>query len=207
MKILKKQWLAAFALAFLAGRADAGLIPQTVGTATAGADTTSTIGVLLQSNSSLKSGDFFTIYDVQGYVSGSSVMPSNWTMTMQNSGITPAGLTVPGDNSSLPNLTFTYSGPTVSGSATASLGVGNFVITTTQALGSNPFAGLSQLSNGNNEAVLTELPSTGGGANPSGGGPNGGGSPGLPEPASLILVALGLPLAGLVGGLRRRASA
>src|SRR6478672_8161724 len=53
----------------------------------------------------LKSGDFFTIFDFNGYVSGSATAPINWVFSSANTGVLPAGLTIP-DNASIPNLTW-----------------------------------------------------------------------------------------------------
>jgi hypothetical protein len=61
-------------------------------------------------------GTFFTLYDINGYVSGSAVAPSGWYGTEQDNGITPS--TVIGssfDNMALVNVTFFYTGPVVSG--------------------------------------------------------------------------------------------
>ena len=78
----------------------------------------------------LQSGNYFTIYDFAGYVPGTGTVTapgvgtstSNWTITSSNSGVTPSGLT-PTDNSSVPNLTFTYNGPTI---PSGQLTLGNF---------------------------------------------------------------------------------
>jgi hypothetical protein len=59
----------------------------------------------------LKSGDFFTIFDFNGYVPGSATAPINWVFSSANIGVLPAGLTIP-DNASIRNLTWQYTGPT-----------------------------------------------------------------------------------------------
>lgn len=62
-------------------------------------------------------GDFFTIYDFNGFVPGTNLQPADWAFSSSNSGATPTGLlpliNIPGgipDNSSIPNLTWTYTG-------------------------------------------------------------------------------------------------
>jgi len=67
----------------------------------------------------MKSGDYFTIYDFNGYVAGSAFAPANWSI---NDTLTttppPPGVTLfPADNPSVINLTFTYTGPDTIGSA------------------------------------------------------------------------------------------
>jgi hypothetical protein len=64
-------------------------------------------------------GDFFTIYDFNGFVPGTNMQPADWSFSSSNSGVTPTGLlplvNMPGgivDNPSIPNLTWTYTGST-----------------------------------------------------------------------------------------------
>jgi hypothetical protein len=60
----------------------------------------------------INNGDFFRIYDFYGYVNGSISAPSGWTATTQNSTATPPPNVIlsHGDDPSVPNLIFTYSG-------------------------------------------------------------------------------------------------
>jgi len=198
MKILKRHWLAALALTVLAGQAQAGLLPVTATAVADGSNTNYTYGVVLTSNSTLKTGDFFTIYDFQGAVTASNAQPTGWTLSIQNTGTTPAG-TTPTDNASIPNLTWTYSGPTITGQ----VGLGNFSMESTiSQTGTVSFAAQTHPTTGGVEGNITTTTAPTG-ANPNGGG----GGPGVPEPASLALVSIGLPLIGLVRGLRRRPGA
>lgn len=57
-----------------------------------------------------KPTSYFTIYDFEGFT-GSVTTPSNWTYSVQNTGITPAGVTPTiADDPTKPNITFTYIG-------------------------------------------------------------------------------------------------
>src|SRR4051794_33533352 len=66
----------------------------------------------------LKSGDFFTIFDFNGYVPGSGTAPNaNWAFISLPTGWLPSGLTGITDSASIPNLTWEYIGsPTGQGS-------------------------------------------------------------------------------------------
>ncbi len=53
---------------------------------------------------------YFTIYDFEGFT-GTVTTPSDWTYSIQNTGITPAGVTPTiADDATKPNITFTYIG-------------------------------------------------------------------------------------------------
>jgi hypothetical protein len=53
---------------------------------------------------------YFTIYDFEGFT-GSVTTPSDWTYSVQNTGITPTGITpTEADDATKPNITFTYIG-------------------------------------------------------------------------------------------------
>ncbi len=60
----------------------------------------------------LKAGDFFTLYDINGLVAGSVTTNAQFTYTVQPFGKN-APQTAPTDTA-LPNITFTYTGPTIS---------------------------------------------------------------------------------------------
>lgn len=61
------------------------------------------------------SADFFTIYDIVGFVSASTTNP-NWVVSTQTLGVTGPN-TSPTDNGSI-NVTFRYTGPTVTAATT-----------------------------------------------------------------------------------------
>ena len=58
----------------------------------------------------LESGDFLTIYDILGFVSATA--PAGFSVATQNTGVNGFG-TVPNDDPALTNVTFTYTGATV----------------------------------------------------------------------------------------------
>jgi len=57
---------------------------------------------------------FFTIYDFKGFVAGSDHEPAGWTFSGQLTGTTPTSAVV-ADDPTIPNLTWTYSGPNLTG--------------------------------------------------------------------------------------------
>ncbi len=134
--------------------------------------------------------DFFTIYDLAGYVNNSALTPNaNWTFTQQATGVTPVG-TLPNDSAALQNVTFTYGG------ATPLVGpqvIGNFSITSTIPTFQfqlRNFAGRGTDQNtGLKNANLTNI------ATPSA----------TPEPGTFLLVGAGL--LGLMARARRRTGA
>jgi hypothetical protein len=85
----------------------------------------------------VQKGDFFTIYDFGNFVSGSNLQPTNWTFSSALTGTNPS-LVLVNDNTSLLNLTWTYTGDTpVNGSSL--LGIFS-VVTDTNQLRSSDFA-------------------------------------------------------------------
>ena len=185
--------LLATALALgLAAEARAGLLPTSVTVVPEAGNFRWTYAVVLPTDMQLQSHDYFTIYDFAGRVPGGELVPDGWALSVAVGGGTPDRLN-PSDDPGVPNLTWTYTGPTV---VTGQLGLGNFWAVS--SLGEDrgqPGAFASQThrtTDGLGERNLTEtlVP-----AGPSGG------PPAAPEPGTLILAGLGLPIAGL---LRRR---
>jgi hypothetical protein len=78
-----------------------------------------TYDVNIADGSRVNTGDYFTIYDFNGLVSGSEVAPIDWSISEQLTGITPAGVdpsAFSGDSAGVLNITFTYTGaPTLFG--------------------------------------------------------------------------------------------
>jgi hypothetical protein len=65
--------------------------------------------IQLTSGSTLRPGDYFTIYDFQGLMTDSAVAPNGWTMTAGMRGQTPPGA-IAADDPNIENVTFTYGG-------------------------------------------------------------------------------------------------
>lgn len=178
-------------------RASAGLLPVQVSVTPEGGMTRFTYAIVLPTDAVLRPGDYFTIYDFDGFVPGSNVAngspySADWAFSSSNSGPVPAGLS-PNDNPNIPNLTWAYTGPTID--IFASIGLGNFwALSTYSDTTESWFTASTGTSVGGNDSNITPT------VVPVPTGP----PPAVPEPATLLLVGIGLPLAA---ALRRRNSA
>lgn len=134
-------------------------------------------------------GDFVTIYDFRGFVSGSCFAPGGWTCQTQALGFTPNTQT-PADSPSLTNLTFTRTGSTLNGPVAD---LGDFGAQTSISLTD---AGIFTSRGTRNQGPLegTKIDSVGQVTVPA--------LAPVPEPATLLL--LGTTMAGLGVTLRRR---
>jgi hypothetical protein len=191
------------AVAMTTSSANAGLLPVSVTVQPEAGNFRWTYSVVLPTNMQLQSGSYFTIYDFAGYKAGSASINSagpdpsfaqNWKVTSSLLGPTPSGL-FPQDNPNVPNLTFTYTGPTIPAGA---LTLGNFTAVSsfgTQTAGAfaaiNPRA-IDGIPDANLTSTFvpqgTEIPAP----------------ISSPEPATLVLAGLGMPLIGLGRYLRRK---
>jgi len=82
--------------------------------------------VSVASGSRVNTGDYFTIYDFNGYIAGSEFAPVDWAITVQALGITPPSQLV-ADNAGVVNITFEYTGlAPIIGPVTPVGGVGAF---------------------------------------------------------------------------------
>jgi hypothetical protein len=110
---------------------------------------------------------------------------SNWTFSTAGVGPTPTGISAPADNPNIPNITWTYNGPVIQGSQT---GLGNFSAVsiypyTTQSWLTAVTGTTYGIADSNITPTSVPVPT----APP----------PGVPEPATLVLAALGVPFFGL----------
>jgi len=188
----RRTWITRlFTAAVMAGAvsqtASAGIIPASVTVAPDGGNFRWTYAAVLPTNLLLQSGNNFTIYDVGGLVPGTISTPSGWTATVGVGLASPAGLN-PHDNGLAPDITFKYTGPTITGQ----VGLGNFAFDSTISKGSTlTWTGSNDTSSGVPDQNITQT--TGPAAR--------GTPPPVPEPTTLALAGLGLPVIALA---RRR---
>lgn len=197
----RRTWLARLLLAGLtaavvAAPATAGLLPVSVTVQPESGNFRWTYSVVLPTDMQLQAGNYFTIYDFSGYVPGSGGVLSPfpgpwasayWTFSVSNVGPTPPLLS-PVDDPGIVNLTWTYTGPTIpAGSVT----LGNFIATSIYSQATEGFftATNPRAADGviDNNITNTLVPT----------GQGGGEQPVVPEPATLALAGLGLPLIAL----------
>ena len=133
----------------------------------------------------LANSDYFTIYDFNGFTGVADVSaPGDWTFATSANGATPP-LTNPTDTS-LPNVTFTWTGGTVT--APAEIGIFSLKSTVAPVLKGTQYAGYL---NGGDDQFLHTLT----------------GPAAVPEPATTVpFVIGGLALLGLAVRKTRRAS-
>jgi hypothetical protein len=196
--MMNRNWItrlfaAAVAAAALASPATAGIIPASVTVTPEAGNFRWTYAIVLPTDMKLQAGDYFTIYDFGGLVPGTNSQPADWTFSSTNTGPVPPGLN-PVDNAAIPNLTWTYNGATI---PSGQVGLGNFWAASTSgdSVTVNFTAQNPQASTGQSDRNIVDTLA------PSGGG---GGSPTVPEPTTMALAALGLPLIGAARLVRRR---
>jgi hypothetical protein len=195
--VTRSATLAALAagLFLTAPAARAGLLPTGVTVTPDGGNFRWTYAVTLPTDTKLQAGDYFTVYDFGGLVPGSASAPAGWTLAVNKFGPTPDRVN-PLDDPTIPNLTWTYHGPTVTGQ----LGLGNFWADSLfQKPGDSFFTALTPRAvDGQADVNITEttVPVVGEGPPPI---PTPTPTPpGVPEPTTLALAGIGLALAGAV---------
>src|SRR5262245_57685029 len=199
-----RRWITATALAItavlsVAAPARAGLVPVQVSVLPEGGLYRFTYAIVLPTDSVLRPGDYFTIYDFEGFVDGTAVASGStysggFAFSSSNTGPTPAK-TLPEDDPAIPNLTWTYNGPEIN--IDASVGLGNFWALSQYPDTTNSwFTASTGSSTGETDENITPtsvpVPTALGTTPP------------VPEPATLMLAGLGLPL---VAAFRRRLNA
>ncbi len=176
----RTHWLAIVSLIFFGAQAKAGLIPVSTTVTPDGSNYRYSYSIDLSSDSSLQKGDFFTIVDFNGLVSGKNAQPANFTFSSSNTGGLPIGTTAT-DSASIPNATWTYNGPTIT--TPGSLGIFSLDSTLPAATSTSAFAAQTHRNIGGQvDSNITQISSPGAGA-----------PPGVPEPAAVLLTAIGIP--------------
>lgn len=176
---------------FGAGEARADFLPATgtpTITAIGGGQFRFDYNILVTSTQTSNVGDFFTIYDFGGFVSATA--PAGFSVSTALVSPSPVlgstGGVVPNDNPTITNVTFTRTSGSLAGGPTS---LGTFsIVSTFQGTVLASFVGRgTDTDSGLRNANLTNVPVAA-----------------IPEPASLVLLGMGVPVALL---LRRRRSA
>jgi len=179
---------------FAGGTASAGLLPVNVTVTPEAGNFRWTYAVVLPTDAKLQSGNYFTIYDFNGLVPGGEASPAGWSFSTAKVGPTP-DLLNPNDNVDIDNLTWTYNGATIE---SGQIGLGNFWAVSTFENTEDSFftASTRRTSDGVFDNNITSTSVARGTLTPP--------PPAVPEPTTLALAGLGLPLVGLVRAIRKR---
>lgn len=192
--------LAVAALTAAPRDAMAGLVPVQVSVVPDGGNHRYTYAILLPTEAVLRSGDYFTIYDFDGFVHGSDMVSgtphaADWSFAANPTGPTPTGV-LPDDSVAILNLSWTYHGPEIN--IDSSMGLGNFWAysiypDTTQSWFTASTGTSYGVTDNNITPTYVPVPT----APP----------PAVPEPSALLLAGLGLPLVGLARRTSRTGAA
>ena len=192
--LMTRLFLGATVAMLAATSANAGLLPVSVTITPEAGNFRWTYAIVLPTDMKLQSGNYFTIYDFGGYVAGSASAPDGFALTVSKAGPTPDRLN-PQDDPMIDNLTFRYTGATI---PSGQIGLGNFWAVSTFGTQADSFftARTNRSSDGLVDSNITgTIVPVGGVVTPP---------PGVPEPTTLALAGLGLPLVGLARMLRRK---
>jgi len=186
--LIARVFAATIAAVAVATQATAGLLPTQVTVTPSSGNYRWTYAIVLPTDSKLQAGNYFTIYDFEGYMDGTALAPdANWTSNVVKVGPTPTVLN-PVDDPSIDNLVFTYTGATI---PAGQLGLGNFMAMSMfgDRKDSDFTAETNRTSDGLKDSNITstDVPT--------------GNIEAVPEPATLLIAGLALPLVGLA---RRR---
>lgn len=198
--MIRRTWIArlfAAAVAVVAvsgSTVQAGIIPVSVTVTPEAGNFRWTYAVVLPSDMQLQAGNYFTIYDFGGYVPGTIVTPDGWSASVATNAIAPVGLE-PTNNAGIDDLTFTYNGETI---PSGQIGLGNFwaVSSVGNSVVTSFTAQNVQFSTGNIDRNIVDTIAPAPAVIPP--------PTGVPEPTTLALAGLGLPLIGGVRLFRRK---
>ena len=195
LKSIARLFAVGVVAAALAAPAQAGIIPASVTITPEAGNFRWTYSVVLPTDQKLQAGDYFTIYDFGGLVPGTNSQPADWAYSSAKGGPVPPGL-APIDNPAIDNLTFTYGGATI---PSGQVGLGNFWAVSTVGesvtvafTAQNPQASSGQL---DRNIVDTLAPAPAVDIIPPSG---------VPEPTTMALAGLGLPILGAARLFRRK---
>lgn len=178
-----------------AGAANASIIPTLVTgpTDTGNGDFSWVYDATLASDQAVLSGNYFTIYDINGFT-GTGTVPSDWDVTTAFIGQTPSDV-LPLDRSNLINVTFTYTGPTLNyGGNPTEVDLGSFEIfsTISQSTALGAFTAFATKNTGPSRGTSVSTIGTLTG-------------PAVPEPGTWALMIAGFSMVGW--SIRRRRAA
>ena len=192
MSWMTRTMLAGLAALGLAQSASAGLLPVSVTITPEAGNFRWTYAIVLPTDMKLQAGNYFTIYDFNGYKAGGESSPDGWTFSAVKSGPIPDRLK-PNDDPAIINLTWKYNGPTI---PSGQIGLGNFWAVSEFGEAKDDFftARTNRTSDGLTDSNITDTQTPKPTGTPI--------DPNLvPEPTTLALAGLGLPLVAL---FRRR---
>jgi hypothetical protein len=181
-------------------RAVAEMIPSDVTVTKDGNNFTFSYSMKVLGTSQLQAGDYGVLYDVPGLQANTLQVPFGWSVSTSLIGPTPVQVH-PDDNPHLLNIKFTYTNPAVISPGNTTILIPGFSYQSTFGdIGQADFASFTHLDpdsthpHGRQVSNVTtvDVPKAVGGPED------------LPEPATLVLLAMGLPFVGGMALARRR---
>ena len=150
----------------------------------------------LAADQQLQSGNFFTIYDFQGFTNFGTVA-ANFSPSSQFTGITPNDV-IPADNAGILNISFVYSGPTLNnppaGGQGVSVELGTFQVFSTLNQGAQLLNFASRAIKNNGDSAGSTVSNVGFTSGPGA----------VPEPSVWAMLLVGF---GAIGYSARRRNA